>query len=450
MSLSDNYTLPSEEILESRRRITVPTIAMPWNEAEKAARDYNDKINTAFNKCEPSAKIIKNAVSQIKQNLDSITTEIKKALPFSWKLNATELISKYVSENPQSLIVGLDDMTGSIESLEFGRRALEPVLQILKTGKAPEVPIERSHYFPLLMNLDEYQVIAIDNEYRVVILLAGAGSGKTRVLTSWVSMQILSGTKPCDILCISFSDDSMKVMRERIHKSYPDVNIYTFHGFTLKMLCENANLVKGGFDSSKVLDDVGQKRILHNIVNEINAEVNVDDILRVMKFYVLNGIQPDSATDLGEIQKYIFGKYQEEKRRETLIDFDDMILTFHNTLTESTAFRLNVELSCKVIAFDEVQDAFSIFIDCLKLICSTKRMLIVGDPSQRIYAFAGSTSNAFNEIQTKIGGELMVLPYNHRSTPDLVKAMDLFIRTNPREIVRPVIPAREVSHVKTC
>ena len=449
MSLSDRYALPNEAILASRCRITATTMVLPWDEDEYRAKAYNERIDLAFRKCQRSAEIIRLVRDQVFRNLKEIAQSLGMARTPSCTSDEFEEIEDHLRASPAALVSGLEDKLELLKNIEYGKSAISGIIHILETNTRPIIPIRANPYFRLLFeldgdkfNLDEYQVVSIDNDCDIAILLAGAGAGKTRVVVRWVETQGRFGTSQQRILCISFSDDAMREMRTRIHSESPGVNIFTFHAFALKSISMNAKLVKG-FARERVIDDVEQVKILREIIDRHNARISAEEMSIVIQRYTLDGKRAAFATDLTKIQQRILTDYEDEKKKRKSLDYGDMIVLFHETLRDCPEFRSRISSQFDAIALDEAQDTFAIIINCLKFIRTNQKMLIVGDPSQRIYTFAGSAVNAFEEIQTKIGGDIFVLPYNHRSSSNLVSSMDRFIRTNTREIIRPVIPAKD-------
>ncbi|MBF0431030.1 MAG: ATP-dependent helicase [Fibrobacteria bacterium] len=439
MGLASKYLAPSR----IRQQTAAPSnmlVEINKDPTEAAAKEFNAKIADALESMKPDVRKLKKIKGIITGNIDKICSEvaIEKIRP-----DFRSVIADSLEYSPERLFAGLEEYQSDISKITFGKNILTPIFELMKNKYKALFP-RVVDFLEFVYELDEYQLAVIDSGSKVVVIIAGAGAGKTRVVYFWVRNLVVGGMQPSQILILTFSDDASKVATKRIENEFPSVEVCTFHKFAIKIIHEYCYFFPElNFHNLRVIDEEEQKSILKKIIVELEITANVDDFLLPMQQNAHIGKDPLGDVGLSEIQKTVISKYNQKKKERNGLDFNDMVYQLIKTLREQPMLRNEISMAYSAICFDEAQDCFPVFIEALSLICDYQNVLVVGDPSQRIFGFAGAADNAFKDVLDRIDGKLMVLPYNHRSASDIVITMDQFIRSNPREIYRPVIPEKE-------
>jgi DNA helicase-2/ATP-dependent DNA helicase PcrA len=249
------------------------------------------------------------------------------------------------------------------------------------------------------MILNEEQKKVVQSKEPFLFLLAGAGSGKTRVIVEKIKKLIDEGLSPSDILAITFTRKSAHEMRERINNQ--DVHIHTFHQFC--------------FDQLKLNSDYA-----YHVIDEDNMSFHKDELLKITKY---------KNSLYRTMKPKIYDKYQRHLRDNNMKDFDDMLLDFIK-LVSSKKYTSHF----KYIFIDEFQDTNLLQYEVLKkLIHKDTHVLAVGDPDQSIYQFRGAQSKIITLYIEEFKAKTYTLSTNYRSTPEIIKVANLIISKNNRK-----------------
>ena len=296
------------------------------------------------------------------------------------------------------------------------------------------------------MNLDglnNEQKKAVLHKDGPLLILAGAGSGKTRVLTTKVAYLIENGVDPSNILAITFTNKAAKEMKERIYgligRMAYDCQISTFHSFGLKILKENYNLLD--YDKNfTILDSDDTLSLIKKIMKNMNI-----DPKQLNPKYVKNSISgakneiltPEqysnfAATESEKIICKIFEKYTEELKKNNSVDFDDLLILPIKLFREYPNILNLYQERYKYVLIDEYQDTNEAQYILTKMISSKyKNICVVGDNDQSIYSFRGANyKNILNFEKDYSDAEVIMLEQNYRSTKTILNAANSIIKNN--------------------
>lgn len=293
-------------------------------------------------------------------------------------------------------------------------------------------------------NLNEKQQEAVLYNDGPLLILAGAGSGKTKVLTTKIGYLIENlGIDPYHILAITFTNKAAKEMKDRIHLLIGDVTKYlqvsTFHSFGLKLLRENCNVL--GYDRNFVILDSDDSL---TVVKKILKELNYDP-----KVYNPRGIRNKISSCKNEMimpvdyEKYavseyekvvlqVFQKYEEKLRRSNSVDFDDLLLLPIRLFREHHDLLEKYQDRFQYVLIDEYQDTNEAQYILTKMISKKYRNITcVGDDSQSIYSFRGANyKNILNFEKDYQEAKTILLEQNYRSTKNILNAANSVIKNN--------------------
>jgi len=278
-----------------------------------------------------------------------------------------------------------------------------------------------------------------------LLILAGAGSGKTRTLTHRIANLIFHGVKPSSILAVTFTNKAANEMKERVAKLLnAPVNFMpymgTFHGICVKILRQEAETAHLNRDF--VIYDMDDqialiRRILKNL--DLNTEKNLKPkmIQSVISNQKNKGNGPDEYLaeayypDQRKIAK-VFEQYEIEKNKNGALDFDDLLLRTLRLFTTNETVRKKWQEKFKYIMIDEYQDTNVIQYQLVKALVNEKRNIaVVGDDWQSIYSWRGADfTNILNFEKDFPGAKVIKLEQNYRSTANILKASQNVINNN--------------------
>ncbi len=314
-----------------------------------------------------------------------------------------------------------------------------------------------------LNDLNEPQQQAVKTTEGPVMVIAGAGSGKTRVLTYRVAYLLSKGVSPFRILALTFTNKAAREMRERIARlvdpsSAKSLWMGTFHSLFARILRAEAD--KLNYPSQfTIYDRDDSKRVIRKIVKE----QNLDDKTYAAGF-VLNRISNAknnliSATDYNEdaeIQSHdrqsqkprlglIYSLYQQRLRKASAMDFDDLLFNTNVLLRDFPDVLYKYQQRFHYILVDEYQDTnFSQYLIVKKLAANNENLCVVGDDAQSIYAFRGaSIQNILNFKNDYPDYQQFKLEQNYRSTHHIVSAANSLIAHNKKQIFKKIWTSNE-------
>lgn len=293
-----------------------------------------------------------------------------------------------------------------------------------------------------LLNQEQYNAVVCTQG--PVLVSAGAGSGKTRLLTYRIAYLITECKVPAqNILAITFTNKAANEMKERIQKIAPDgelVTVSTFHSFCARMLRSYASFIpnyKENFtiysenDTSKLMKDIFKQMNIsdesikdefkHNISILKNDNMSIEEYVKIFKY----------DRNIVDFEKF-YTIYQSELIKNNAMDFDDLLINFYNLINTNQDVLDSILNKYTYISVDEFQDTNQIQYDIVKLLSSkTRNILIVGDEDQSIYGWRGANiDNLFNFTKDFPEAKIFKLEQNYRSTKKILDRANLIIKNN--------------------
>ena len=273
------------------------------------------------------------------------------------------------------------------------------------------------------------------------LVIAGAGSGKTKVLTTRIANLIENGVKPYNILAITFTNKAAGEMRERVNNiiNAHDAFIGTFHSFGLKIIRENSALFN--LTSAFTLIDTEDQT---SIIKKIMKDINITDKMVSPAFikskisFIKNNMLSDSEianfliSENEKIAVKVYYEYEKILKRNNTLDFDDLLKKPVELFTSNKEVLEKYQDKFKYILIDEYQDTNEVQYKLVKLLSKKYlNLFVVGDPSQSIYAFRGANyQNILNFEKDFKGCTVIKLPQNYRSTQTILDAANEVISHN--------------------
>ena len=296
----------------------------------------------------------------------------------------------------------------------------------------------------LIDSLNDVQKEAVVNTDGAMLILAGAGSGKTRVLTTKVAYLIKEkGVRPDNVLAITFTNKAAKEMKERIYSLVGNdafkIQISTFHSFGLKILKQNYNLL--GYQSNfTIIDSDDSLSVVKKIMKELGIDANkynpraVRSAISNNKNEMIDPINYENYvhTDYDEVVRDVYKKYEKNLKLNNAIDFDDLLILPLKLFKENPFVLKEYQEIYKYIFIDEYQDTNEPQYLLSKLISSKyKNITVVGDADQAIFTWRGANyRNILNFEKDYKDAKVVVLEENYRSTKTILNAANNVIRNN--------------------
>ena len=313
-----------------------------------------------------------------------------------------------------------------------------------------------------LNGLNPSQKAAVEQTEGPVMIVAGAGSGKTRVITYRVAHLITKGVDPFNILVLTFTNKAAKSMQERIFKVVgPEAKncwMGTFHAVFAKILRVEADKI--GYPTNFTIYDTDDSK---SLIRSILKELQLDDKLYNANF-VYNRISnaknnlissaeyvqsehiqsEDRASGRGQLGE-IYQAYTQRCFKAGAMDFDDLLFKTNVLLKEHPDVLYKYQNRFKYIMVDEYQDTnFSQYLIVKKLAAITENICVVGDDAQSIYAFRGANiQNILNFEKDYPDLNVFKLEQNYRSTQNIVEVANSVIAKNKNQLQKTVFSEKE-------
>ncbi|PID47671.1 MAG: ATP-dependent DNA helicase [Proteobacteria bacterium] len=302
----------------------------------------------------------------------------------------------------------------------------------------------------ILSDLNEFQLEAVKEVDNPILILAGAGSGKTKTITSRLAYLVGEvGIDPSCILTLTFTNKAATSMRDKaldllrgIDKPvlYPPL-LCTFHKFGLLFLKFNINKLNRA-NTFVVIDTDDKKRILKSF----NSEIPIPMLASEISKYKNSLITPTMAKERAE-QKYykeialIYEKYEQYILSNNLVDFDDLIALPYKILDENEDLCEQISNRYQYIMVDEYQDTNDLQYKLLKKMCHThQNICVVGDDDQSIYGWRGANVKNILEFADNFKNTKVIkLEKNYRSTNQILKAANELIDHNRNRLGKTLI-----------
>ena len=294
------------------------------------------------------------------------------------------------------------------------------------------------------------------------LVIAGAGSGKTRVLTYKIAWLLEQGLNPWEILALTFTNKAAREMKERIGRLVGQeraryLQMGTFHSVFSRILRAEADKI--GFNANfTIYDQTDARSLVKTIIKEMGLDDKVykpasvaDRISMAKNHLILAGqygqtawAQDDAHGKRPQITN-IYVKYAERCRQANAMDFDDLLVQTYVLFQNHEDVRRKYVEKFKFVLVDEYQDTnFAQQAIVLQLTRERQRVCVVGDDAQSIYSFRGANiDNILNFQSAYDGARLFKLEQNYRSTQLIVQAANSLIRKNERQIPKDVYSRNE-------
>jgi DNA helicase-2/ATP-dependent DNA helicase PcrA len=277
-----------------------------------------------------------------------------------------------------------------------------------------------------------------------LLVLAGAGSGKTRVITRRVAYLLSQGIPANQILALTFTNKAAGEMRERIHHLVPNAPVWvgTFHGFCARLLRTYAPLV--GVDRGfTIYDQADRLRTVKDVLDAAQLSdlpVSPERIEAAISRAKNDLVGPSSYAQKrwedpnASLIAKVYRGYEERLRTLSAVDFDDLLVHIVKILKEHPEVRANLDRSYRYVLVDEYQDTnLAQYAIVRALSVDHPNICVTGDPDQSIYGWRGANlSNILEFEQDYPGCRVVKLEHNYRSTKNILTVADHLIRFNRR------------------
>ena len=296
----------------------------------------------------------------------------------------------------------------------------------------------------LVQNMNENQLKAILKTQGAVMVIAGAGSGKTRVLTNRIAYLIAKkNVLESNILAITFTNKAAKEMKERIYSLVGETSKYiwinTFHSMCVRILRQHIDLL--GYNKNfTILDISEQKTIIKNIVKELNLSEDSyqpNNILKIISnsknsMISVNEMKAQARFGFMKNVAEIYEYYQKYLKKNSVLDFDDLMLKTIVLFEKHPEVLAIYQNKFEYIHVDEYQDTNVIQYKLIKMLSEVhKNICIVGDDDQSIYSWRGACSdNIINFEKDYEDVEVIFLDQNYRSNSTILDAANAVIKNN--------------------
>ena len=293
------------------------------------------------------------------------------------------------------------------------------------------------------MTLNDKQIEAINHKDGPCLVLAGAGSGKTKVLTERIVKLIDDGVSPYNILAITFTNKAAKEMRDRVENkigtSADSIFIGTFHSFGLRILRENYREI--GYTSNiTILDGDDTKALIKRIIKDEGLDpkdYDVKHIISRISSSKNDGVSPAEYNRLflredDKVIAIVYEKYLKLLKENNSVDFDDLLLKPVELFKKNSEILEKYQTRFKYILVDEYQDTNSIQYELCKLLSlKYNNIFVVGDANQSIYSWRNADyKNILNFEKDYKDAKVVLLEENYRSTNTILKAANSVIKNN--------------------
>lgn len=305
----------------------------------------------------------------------------------------------------------------------------------------------------LLIGLNSSQQEAVATIEGPLLILAGPGSGKTRVITHRIAYMIEHGIESSDILGLTFTNKAAGEMRHRLDRlvGANDVWLGTFHGFCVRLLRRYARLV-GLPENFSIYDVDDASACLKQAAVEAEFELThtpLSSLTQRISYFKNRLITPEIlesealSSDEYQVAK-VYPFYQRALLRNGAVDFDDLLMHTATILRQNPDLRQQLDQRFRYIMVDEYQDTNLAQYVILRHLCVDNRNLAAtGDPDQSIYGWRGANAKNVASLERDYQDlQIIRLEENYRSTPEILSAADYLIQHNQFRKHKQLVPSR--------
>lgn len=295
-----------------------------------------------------------------------------------------------------------------------------------------------------MQGLNKEQLDAVQTINGPMLILAGAGSGKTKVLTCRIAHLLQQGVRPYRILAITFTNKAAAEMRERVDRmagaAARDVWLFTFHAFCARLLRYELENLSGYANNFAIYDTSDSKNLIKQVLKEMNLDEKrfplpaiISHISNAKNALLLPDAYAREASGYYEQQvAKIYDAYQKKLQANNAVDFDDLLLLALRLLQENPAVREKYQRKFDYLMVDEYQDTNHAQYLLTKLLAAGHRNIcVVGDADQSIYGWRGADiQNILDFEKDYPDAKLVKLEQNYRSTQVILDAANAVIDNN--------------------
>ncbi len=307
----------------------------------------------------------------------------------------------------------------------------------------------------LLAGLNPEQRRAAETLDGPLLVLAGAGTGKTKVVTTRIAALLARGVPASAILAVTFTNKAAREMRERLLKAAgpaaEGVTLGTFHAFCVRLLREHHRLL-GLQKSFPICDAADQQSVIRAALRSVSVpETSLHPRAAQARISLWKSRMCDPAAALragGDDQDLlaakVYGAYEAELARRRMLDFDDLLLRSLKLLREQEPVRAGLEERFRYLLVDEYQDTNRPQYEIVRAIAGQRRnLMVVGDDDQSIYAWRGADHKRILDFERDFPGAAVVrLETNYRSSEEILDAANKVIRNNLKRHVKTLRSSR--------
>lgn len=304
----------------------------------------------------------------------------------------------------------------------------------------------------LFSDLNAEQRAAVELTEGPLLILAGAGSGKTRVITRRVAHLLRKGVRPWEIFAVTFTNKAANEMKERVAALVGDearrILVSTFHAACARFLRQDIPALGYG-KTFTIYDSDDQARLLKNVSEELNINAEKYPTSRIRwaidqaknrlwspAELAAHPLIPGKPIDLNDPSPRVYERYQQALRAHNAVDFNDLVNMMVELLSSFPEIRRRYQERFRYLMVDEYQDTNHAQYRLIQLLAEEGRpnLAVVGDDDQSIYAFRGADIRNIQSFQKDYPATVIVLGTNYRSTKNIFDAATSIVRNNPHRL----------------
>ncbi|MEG3064849.1 UvrD-helicase domain-containing protein [Acetomicrobium sp.] len=295
----------------------------------------------------------------------------------------------------------------------------------------------------LLSHLNPKQREAVLYDKGPLLVLAGAGSGKTRVLTYKFAYLVASGlASPWQILAVTFTNKAAKEMKDRVQSllgsSFKNLHISTFHSYGVELLYRYSKETQdvGIKVPFTVFDKGDSKKVVEKLMRDFNIDKKRFDAIFILDMISRAKANADPKSLLSDVTletrwREFYDAYNEELRRQGAVDFDDLLLLPLHLFSVNERVLAKERARFKWVLVDEYQDVNPPQYKLIKMLAKSGNIMVVGDPDQSIYGWRGANMSIIMNFEHDFpGAKVITLDQNYRSTGMILDAANAVIKHN--------------------
>ena len=290
-----------------------------------------------------------------------------------------------------------------------------------------------------IFDLNTAQLQAVQHEEGPLLILAGAGTGKTRTITARIAWLIAQGEDPSKIRAVTFTNKAAREMKERIAEMVePEeaklVSASTFHALCLRILRADAQRL-GYKTNFSIFDESDQLGLIKKIITRVCARDEKLDVQLAKNLISKAKNNSWTARDDESLIGAVFHRYEQELRALNAMDFDDLLAHSVRLLSEFPEVRTKWQTKTRHLLVDEFQDTNRLQLELVSCLVSGKppNVCVVGDDDQSIYGWRGAEVSNILEFENHFPNPRIIrLEQNYRSTNSILSAANRLIAHNPR------------------